>query len=200
MKNLKFLFVFFIITTFGCQKDVLLPSKDTDIGIKQFKWNDQETIFFDLRRKEEVTQTRTRTNLGIAYHPLLLESYNELATQNDRDHFVSQLISKVGYPLWNKSIIRNNHGQESDIILVPFTPKNGTSVGGILVSYKKNNSIKFDIVSRSEFLQENSSQNCFKKSYLNEIRKFDHELFNLYDSKLTKLYCDCKGQSVISLP
>lgn len=200
MKNFKLLFVFFIIAIFGCQKDDLLPSKDTDIGIKQFKWNEQETIFFDLKRKEEVTETRTRTNLGIAYHPLLIESYNELATQNDGDHFVTQLISKIGYPLWNKSIIRNNQGTESDLILIPFTAKNGTSTSGILVSYKKNNSVKFDIVTRSEFLQENSSQNCFKKSYLNEIRKFDHKLFNLYDAKLTKLYCDCKSQSVISLP
>ncbi len=170
-------------------------SSGLDNSSSQYNWNEHEKVFFNLNRAEEVTQTRTRIVRDFIYHPLLLESYNELARQNEGHGFVTNLISKIGYPLWNKTIIRDNEGSATDVVLIPFTPTNGTSTSGILVSYKKNNLIKFDIVSRSEFLQQNNGENCFKISYLRELQKFDHEIFGLHDQQIKEAYCDCSEQA-----
>lgn len=160
-------------------------------------WSLEEIKFFSIDNVE-ASQANTRDTKNLAVHPSLIEVYNSLATENEKDKFISNLISGMGYPLWKHSFVYENKKINENLILIPLVQENDNKVSGIITATRikegpnKNNFI-INAMSRNAALGKEKKEidvhgRC---SYLKGFSGFDSTIFNAKDNELDELACGC---------
>jgi hypothetical protein len=182
------LFVFFS----ACKKDAVPASNLSDISegqFKKFNWDAKESKFFELHRNNGVSSRDTTSPRGF-YHPLLVESYNKLADENEKGSFAGRLTDVAGFPRWENALIYRDKNTNTNFVSIPlaFPGKNEVSS---YISLLKQGDGEFVIngITRPDLLKTNQGDPRVKDSRARILAGFDKNLFGTVQQDVKDAVC-----------
>ncbi len=180
----------------SCKKEGLPdPQKGQNLKsyFKSYNWAEDEKKFFSL--DNHIPNQITHRSLEVvAYHPLLIRAYNEIADQNARYSFTRNILTKVGYPLWNQTFIYNNRSNHENFVAIPLVQNDTNIVSGLIVVTFRSNGTIINGITRQEVLQIGRGNTKSKLGYAKNMLKFEHNLFNGLSPDLEEACCELQQQ------
>jgi hypothetical protein len=196
-----------IFTFNACKKDELtLQDKKTETksaqtlkGFRQYAWSPKEQSFFSIAPRVESKGAKLREGGEMVFHPFLTRAYNEIAKQNERDNFVEGMVTKVGYPVWDKSHIFYNNETRENLVLIPFVSvaqkKTMAFIAVTETLTEKTKRFVINTMSRQELLDTQHGEAEQKRPYTREMINYDKALFGTEDRDLREAYCSYNNPS-----
>ena len=190
-----------LILIVSCKKDSDLKIQEdrkvSSVLFQRYDWSEQELKFFSLEN-DISDKSNSRSAQKTLFHPLLIESYNEIALQNEEYSFVDSIMYEFGYPLWSKSYIYHNRNSDQNLTIIPLVVDNEEKISGIVTVHKQKNEglDKFIIngISRQELLENHIDSSDYRKKCSIIEWTFQYQNW-LYDGEadydLEGSYCDC---------
>ena len=158
-----FAIAFILSFTLGCKKDFSVPgeiAESIDWKVSQEQFDNAKaslngeaaTHFFDfnfaVQNNPNVVAAATgRDENEDALHALCVE----LIAQNQEYNFASDLISRVGYPMWSRAMfLVNDELNNAPVVILPFAHLNADSTQAFLFATPVNNSWYLKITTKNE--------------------------------------------------
>jgi hypothetical protein len=211
MKQLKFLFLtVFILCLVSCEKDEIETLKVHDSVTNNFtylqldNWDENERYFFSLEeRKPLIAVNRNKSSSGKFqkkyYHPLVIQSYNFIVQQNEKDPFVKEITKKVGFPMWSKVRIFNDQRAGIEFISLPFAfAQENKTTAIFLIKKKGNGDFIIDGISRKEIVE--NLETCINYNVAKELVISDKWAFDYVDSDIVSKLNECIEGSNMAPP
>lgn len=136
-RGLVLLLLFACLSIFSCQKDFNSESDEEQISFEEARHrltSPTEIHFFDFsfasRNNPHVVPSLSGRD---AQQSLDTFAY-ELLQKNISHHYISNLVTDIGYPYWNNAIAYTNSSTQKPVILLPFAQLNSDSVQGFLIA------------------------------------------------------------------
>lgn len=203
MKKILILFSLVLIGIIGCKKDEIAPIETFNTsdksGFKTYNWSATESKFFSLENDVN-DKASGRSASSFIYHPLVIETYNEIASQNEEHHFVDSIVAIYGYPVWKKAYIYDNKTTNQNVVITPFVNGVDSKITGLISSTKtgegSENNFVIEGISRQELLTNNPEsgdyvQRCSNVKWLRNHEKFMFD--EVSDPQLADQFCNCQN-------
>lgn len=191
---------------FSCKKEFSLQSNFQNEGsslqkFKKFDWNVTEQSFFSLEdRFNSFKGVGDRTdNNKFIFKPLLVEAYNQIAEENNAQHFITNIANSAGFPIWNKSLVYKDSIGHNDLVIIPLSKTGFKIVSSYIMLYRNptisSNRFNISSVTRSEVLDTAGVNASIKASQARWLLALDKHVFNLEDENLKSSYCEYLNNS-----
>jgi hypothetical protein len=191
---------------FSCKKEFNLQSNFQNEGsslqkFKKFDWNVTEQSFFSLEdRFNSFKGVGDRTdNNKFIFKPLLVEAYNQIAEENNAQHFITNIANSAGFPIWNKSLVYKDSIGHNDLVIIPLSKTGFKIVSSYIMLYRNptvsSNRFNISSVTRSEVLDTAGVNASIKASQARWLLALDKHVFNLEDENLKSSYCEYLNDS-----
>ncbi|MDX2280021.1 MAG: hypothetical protein NW218_10560 [Saprospiraceae bacterium] len=207
-KGLMLLGLIFVVGLglFSCKKEFNLQSNFQNEGsslqkFKKFDWNVTEQSFFSLEdRFNSFKGVGDRTdNNKFIFKPLLVEAYNQIAEENNAQHFITNIANSAGFPIWNKSLVYKDSIGHNDLVIIPLSKTGFKIVSSYIMLYRNptisSNRFNISSVTRSEVLDTAGVNASIKASQARWLLALDKHVFNLEDENLKSSYCEYLNNS-----
>jgi hypothetical protein len=190
----------FITFILSCNKDIDLEKKLGDSpqnAFVQLDWTSLEKDFFSTTRTQS-TSAIERTQYRTIFHTEVIAAYNQIAQENARHHFVDELATSAGLPLWIQSSVRKNTTTGETMVVIPMAKPNTNQISAFISLYKKQNEFdgKFVIngIGRGHLLDTLPGNIYNKKAFAGLTYKLEQKIFNSTDPLVSDAYCRLKRQ------
>ncbi len=204
MKKTKLLLVFSLIlltsgifTFLGCKKDEnnsIVSKKELNNvqkqGFKALQWSKDEQYFFSLTARP--IKSVARNGKDLIYHPLLIEAYNEIAKQNEKESFIDEIVQKQGVPIWEKSYVYYDGQNRKNLVIIPIAKSGDRKVSSLIVVNKDiqtGGNYFINAMTRENILNTSNGIPKQKLAYTNWMIQYDKILFNTFDENLKLVRC-----------
>ncbi|MEO1624416.1 MAG: DUF3289 family protein [Bacteroidota bacterium] len=198
MKRISILFWLPLLLLAACGKDKdFAPVNETAPSFQTHSWTSQEAQFFSLENHSH-TKASFRSGEKIAFHPLLIETYNEIAQRNEEHAFVDSIVTHVGHPLWSQSYLYHNRATDNNLLLIPLTVEGSQQITGVIVARKETlaegGGFTIQGTARQELLHPpaDSASSPRRCGLIRWTYQYEQWLFQTTDSQLQDQYCDCE--------
>lgn len=202
----SFFLLALVLFFFGCEKDLpipnetrfeVLPSSQTPhSGFVKYEWSEKEAQFFNLtppsilEPKPGSADEKTGLENGVIYHPLVIDGYNEIAEQNNREHFIEVIVNEMGVPYWQKAIVYDNGDPNSQLALVPFLSTEPDKFSGVLSIKREAGNIVINGMSRKNLLRTEEGNPKQRSIYAEWMYSYQSWLLSTEeDEELRRAYC-----------
>ncbi|MEY4902844.1 MAG: hypothetical protein RLZZ292_659 [Bacteroidota bacterium] len=192
-----------IFTFNACKKDELaLQDKKTETkaaqtlkGFRQYAWSPKEQSFFSIAPRASQSKS-FRSDEELIYHPLVKKAYNEIARQNEQEHFVEGIMTKVGVPIWDKSFVHYNSGTKDNLVVIPLAFEKEKQLTGFLALTEemKNGNKRYIVntMSRQDLLDTKTGNYKQKAFYTKKMLQYEKEVLGTTDEVLREANCHYK--------
>ncbi len=205
-QSLVLLLISFLLGVTSCKKDLddLQPSESTNSGIshsgfKKYAWNEKEAAFFDVNGYQKLMQSsvvseRNTEVVSVAYHPELIQLYNEIADQNQNQHFIEDIVNGSGIPIWQYAQIVKDQAEEKTHIIIPLALDTSTTVTGLIVAMNSNNSrYVINAYKREQLLDATNGDPFLNAAYARAVASYDRFFFK-NEGDAIDAYCTFKEE------
>ena len=180
----------FMALIFGsCKKDVETSVSQTgndstkiDNGFARYAWTGKEADFFDLGTYKRIQSpglvaNRNNEPASLVYHPDLVGLYNEIAEQNETHHFVEDIVTNAGLPVWRYAQVIKPENAQNTLLIVPLAFDSFPAVTSFITAIKSQGQYTINAVSRKELLDTEHGNPQRKLSYAKALAFYDKLLF-----------------------
>jgi hypothetical protein len=193
-----------IFTFNACKKDELaLQDKKTETkaaqtlkGFRQYAWSPKEQSFFSIVPRASQSKN-FRSDEKLIYHPLVKKAYNEIARQNEQEHFVEGIMTKVGVPIWDKSFVHYNFSTRDNLVVIPLAFEKEKQLSGFIAVTEdnkgKNKRYIINTMSRQELLDTKTGNYKQKAFYTKKMLQYEKGILGTIDEALKNANCHYKN-------